>query len=108
MQTNRILSCTSPVKLGELTVESLNLNNLVILVGGFNSKDDNNIKVILSRVLSSSPLSLKNAKKITSGQKEAYIITCKKQMILALPDDQDEIETILSESFLEQVREKLS
>lgn len=108
LKVNRIMSCTSPTELGKLTCDSLNLNNMVILIGGLSSDGDNNMSVILSRVMSSSNLTLKNARKINSSSQTGFIISYKKQIILALPDDQNAIEEMMNDRFLEYIKNILN
>lgn len=105
IEPNRILYSTSTTDLGIYTCESLNLTNIVILIGGLNTNGDENTKTILSRVLSSSGLSLKNARKLTSQNEEGYIVKFKKQMIIALPDNPDDIEEMLTEDLLKFIKE---
>ena len=108
-EANRIVSATTPTRLGEEVTHSLRLCQLAVIIGGLHSPDDDNLAVVLSRVFSvAAGISLKNMRKLTcdSGA-EGYIIRCKSQMILALPDDPDEIETMLSGNVLDYLRAKL-
>ena len=88
--------------------ESLRLCPLSVIIGGLSSIDDDNLAVVLSRVLSNSGLTLNNMRKITasSGHK-GYIIRYKNQILLALPDSPDDVEEILSEPLLKYIVEKV-
>lgn len=108
LEINRVLSCTTPKELGESVCSSLNLNNMAVIIGGLSENGESNTSVILSHVLSSSNLSLKNVRKINSAGKTGYVISYKKQMILALPDDQNVIEEMMSDKFLGYISSKLS
>lgn len=97
---NRILSTTETHDLGILTCQSLRLTNVVFLIGGLDSSGDANMSVILSRVLSSTGLGIKNAKRLKTDKTSGYIISYKKQIIIALPDNPKEIEKMINNEFL--------
>ncbi len=106
-EPNRIVSAPSPCALGEETVHSLRLVPLAVIVGGLHSADDDNLAVVLSRVLSNSALTLDNIRKLASPNgDEGYIIRYKSQMLLALPDDPDAIEGMLTDDLLGYIKEK--
>lgn len=108
-EPNRIVSATAPTMLGEEVTHSLRLCRLAIIIGGLHSPDDDNLANVLSRVFSvASGISLKNMRKISCRNgSEGYIIRYKSQMILALPDEPDEIEEMLSHNVLEYISQKL-
>lgn len=107
-EKNRVIYATSPTELGDEVCESLRLCPLSVIIGGLSSIDDDNLAVVLSRVLSNSGLTLNNMRKITasSGHK-GYIIRYKNQILLALPDSPDDVEEILSDSLLKYIAEKV-
>ena len=109
-EPNRIVSATSPTMLGEEVIHSLKLCRLVVIIGGLHAPDDDNLATVLSRVFSvASGISLKNMRKLScQNGSEGYIIRYKSQMILALPDDPDEIEEILSGDVLSYLTDKLN
>lgn len=100
---NRALSCSNDTTLGIYTCESLKLNNMVVLIGGLNESGNENTAVILSRVLSSTGITLNHVKKLRSKNNTGYVITYKKQVLLSLPDSPDDIEEMLSDRFLEKL-----
>ena len=107
-EPNRIVGAVSPSALGEEAVHSLRLCSLVIIVGGLRSLEDDNLATVLSRVFSNSTLTLENMRKITAESgSEGYIIRCRSQMLLALPDEPDDIESILSPNLLAYIQEKI-
>ena len=106
-EPNRIVSATSPTELGEEVTHGLRLCPLVIIVGGLRSLDDDNLENVLSRVFSNSALTLDNMRKITAGSLRGYVVRCKGQMLLALPDSPDAIDEILSDDLLRYIEEKL-
>lgn len=106
-EANRIVSATSPSSLGEETVHSLRLVPLVLIVGGLGSPDDDNLATVLSRVFSNSSLTLDHMRRITAESGAVgYIVRCGSQMLLALPDDPDDIESILSTDLIAYIKEK--
>lgn len=106
-EPNRIVSAAAPTALGEETVHSLRLVPLAVIVGGLRSPDDDNLAVVLSRVLSNSALTLDNIRKLPAPNgAEGYIIRYKSQMLLALPDDPDAIEEMLTDDLLAYIKEK--
>lgn len=100
MSTNRIIASVAPTKLGETLCESLTLCNCVVIIGGFTVNDNENLTTVLSRAMSNSGLNLKNARKLKGAIYDGYIIKLNKQMIIALPDNPEEIDFLLNENFL--------
>lgn len=108
-EPNRIVSATSPSSLGEEAVHSLRLCPLVVITGGLSSPGDDNLATVLSRVFSNSALTLENMRKITAASgTQGYIVRCKNQVLLALPDDPEDITSILSPDLLEYIKEKVT
>ena len=106
-EPNRVVSATSPVELGEEVTHSLRICPLVMIVGGLRSMEDDNLENVLSRVFSNSAVTLDNIRRITAGASVGYIIRCKNQILLALPDDPDDIEAMLSNELLKFIEEKI-
>lgn len=104
MNVNRIIASVAPTKLGETLCESLTLCNCVIIIGGFSINDDENLSTVLSRAMSNSGLNLNNVRKLKGAIYDGYVIKLNKQMIIALPDNPEEIEFLLNDSFLTYVR----
>lgn len=108
-EVHQIIGVTTPIALGEEVTHSLRICPLTVIVGGFNSMDDDNLATVLSRVFSKSPLSLENMRKLTSQNgTEGYIIRYKTQILLALPDSPEDIESMFSEELLSYISDKLS
>lgn len=109
-EPNRIVSASSPTSLGDEATHSLRLVPLVVIVGGLRSPDDDNLATVLSRVLSNSTLTLDNIRRLACADSaedaEGYIIRYKSQMILALPDDPDAIEGLITPDLLAYIKEK--
>lgn len=104
MNVNRIIASVAPTKLGETLCESLTLCNCVVIIGGFSINDDENLSTVLSRAMSNSGLNLNNVRKLKGAIYDGYVIKLNKQMIIALPDNPEEIEFLLNDSFLTYVR----
>lgn len=100
MDENRVIGSVAPTMLGETLCESLTLCNMVVIIGGFNTNDDENLVTVLSRAVSNSGLSLSNTRKLKGIDTNGYIIKYDKQIILALPDSPEEIEAILNDNLL--------
>ena len=109
MKYDLIFYIAKNTDLGEEVTHSLRLCRLAVIVGGLHSLEDDNLATVLSRVFSIAGISLNNMRKLSceSGA-EGYLIRYKTQMILALPDDPDNIEQLLSEDVLNYLKEKLS
>lgn len=104
MSTNRVIASVAPTALGETLCESLTLCNCVVIIGGFSVNDSENLITVLSRAMSNSGLSLKNCRKLKGAIYDGYIIKYNKQIVLALPDNPEEIDFLLSDSFLEYLK----
>jgi len=102
-----ITSATTPVALGEEVAHSLKLCPLTVIIGGFNSDDDDNLATVLSRVFSNSKLTLSNMRRLNcdSGA-QGYIVRDKNQILLALPDNPGDITQMCGEKLLNYIAEK--
>lgn len=108
-EAHLITSATTPVELGAQVSRSLRICPLTVIIGGFNSFDDDNLRVVLSRVFSNSPLTLENMRKLNAENgNEGYIIRDRNQILLALPDSPDDVTEMCSEELLEYISDKLS
>lgn len=108
-EAHQITSATTPVELGAQVSRSLKLCPLTVIIGGFNSFEDDNLRVVLSRVFSNSKLTLDNMRKLsTESGSEGYIVRDKNQILLALPDSPDDITEMCSEELQEYIGSKLS
>lgn len=108
-EPNRIVSTTTPVSLGEEVTHSLRLCALTIIVGGLGSYDDDNLATVLSRVFSNSSLSLENMRRLNAESGAAgYIIRYKSQILLALPDSPQDIESMCSADLLRYIQDKIN
>ena len=107
-ESHRIVSATSPTALGKEVTHSLRICPIAVIIGGLHSPDDDNLATVLSRVFSIAGISLKNMRKFKAESgTEGYIIRYQSQMILALPDDPDELESMLTEEVLDYIRKKI-
>lgn len=107
-ETHQITAATTPVALGEEVAHSLRICPLTVIIGGFQSMDDDNIETVLSRVFSNSSLTLENMRKLSAKSgAQGYIVRCKTQILLALPDSPDDITDMCGEELLSYISEKL-
>ncbi len=104
MSPNRVLGSVIPTMLGETLCESLTLCNCVILIGGFSPSDKENLITVLSRAISNSGLGLSNIRKLKGAITDGYIIKYDKQIIIALPDNPEEIKFILNDNVLDYLK----
>jgi len=107
-EPHRIVGATSPSTLGEEVTHSLRICQLVVIIGGLRSMEDDNLATVLSRAFSNSGLSLSNMRRMTAGSAVGYAIRYRSQMIIALPDDPDAIEALMSDELLRYIKEKLN
>ena len=104
----QITSATTPVMLGDQVSRSLKTCPLTVIIGGFNSFDDDNLRTVLSRVFSNSPLTLENMRRLSAESGgEGYIIRDRGQILLALPDDPAAITQMCGEKLTAYISEKL-
>lgn len=108
-EAHLITSATTPVDLGTQVSRSLRICPLTVIIGGFNSFEDDNLRVVLSRVFSNSKLTLDNMRKLrTDGGSEGYIVRDRNQILLAFPDAPDDITEMCGEELLDYIGSKLS
>lgn len=104
ISVNTTAFTTTPIALGQRLVESLNCCYLVFVIGNLSTGDSNSFTRVISRAIANSKLTLGNTKKLRSllGP-DGYIISCGKQVIVALPDDPCEIEAMLSHEVIDYI-----
>lgn len=86
---------TAPEKLGELIINVFETTNVVFVIGGF-SGDKNGIENVLSKALATKfPDDLKKLQNPLSSR-DGYLVRQGGQLLVALPDEPDEIEAIMS------------
>ena len=86
---------TSPEKLGEHVTQIFEETNVVFIIGGFTG-DKNGIKNVLSKALATkSPDDLKKLQNPLSSH-DGYLVRQGGQLLVALPDEPEEIEAIMS------------
>lgn len=106
-EIHRIVGATSPTELGEEVSHSLRICPLAIIVGGLRSDEDDNLATVLSRVFSNSALTLENMRRLRAESGAVgYIVRYRNQILLALPDSPEEIESMLTDELLAFISEK--
>lgn len=107
-EAHLITSATTPVELGAQVSRSLRICPLTVIIGGFNSYEDDNLRTVLSRVFSNSSLTLENMRKLSAESgSEGYIVRDKNQILLALPDSPDDVTEMCSDELLAYISDKL-
>ena len=93
LKLNESLFATSPEKLGELIIAAFERCDITFAVGGI-SNDKNGIENVLSKALAAkSPDDIKKLKNPLSSS-DGYLIRQGGQLLIALPDEPEEIEAI--------------
>ena len=97
-ELNTICASTSPLMLGEKLTEALKTCNLVFIIGGLGFSGDNRLSDVLSRALASTKVEIGDVKKLKGENPRVfgYLIRSGKQLIVALPDNPEELTAMLS------------
>ena len=97
-ELNTICASTNPLMLGEKLTEALKTCNLVFIIGGLGFSGDNRLSDVLSRALASTKVEIGDVKKLKSENPRVfgYLIRSGKQLIVALPDNPEELTAMLS------------
>lgn len=97
-ELHTVCASTNPLMLGEKLTEALKTCNLVFIIGGLGFSGDNRLSDVLSRALSSTKVEIGDVKKLRSDNSRAcgYLIRSGKQLIVALPDNPEELTAMLS------------
>lgn len=98
IEINNVCASTTPVMLGEKLTEALSVCNLVFIVGGLGFSGENRLSDVLSRALSGTSVTINDVRKLTNpiGKNEGYMIRSGNQLIVALPDNPEELTAMLS------------
>lgn len=93
--------------LGELVVSSLQTNDIVFVTGGLDIGGDTDSPSVFARALADNPPKEMKRLKNFSGS-DGYVFATKSQAIILLPDDPQQIESIMNgalRGFLKRYRE---
>lgn len=98
VELNTVCASTSPLMLGEKLTEALKVCNLVFIVGGLGFSGENRLSDVLSRALATTKVTIGDVKKLSNGvgKNSGYLIRSGKQLIVALPDNPEELAAMLS------------
>ncbi|MGN1051378.1 MAG: hypothetical protein ACI4QE_03660 [Acutalibacteraceae bacterium] len=96
IEIDSISAATSPMGLGEKLIVGFSSVNLIFIIGGISREEIRSLQNVLSKALSNSCKEVV-VKKLSNpkGEHHGYIIRCNRQTIISLPDEPDEIESIL-------------
>ena len=98
IELNTVCASTNPLMLGEKLTEALKICNLVFIIGGLGFSGENRLSDVLSRALATTKVKISDVKKLSNpvGKNCGYIIRSGKQLIVALPDNPEELNAMLS------------
>jgi len=98
IEINNVCASTTPVMLGEKLTEALSVCNLVFIIGGLGFSGENRLSDVLSRALSGTKVTINDVRKLTNpiGKSSGYMIRSGNQLIVALPDNPEELTAMLS------------
>lgn len=99
VELNTVCASTTPIMLGEKLTQALSTCNLVFIIGGLGFSGENRLGDVLSRALATSKVTINDVRKLANpvGKSCGYLIRSGKQLIVALPDNPDELTAMLSE-----------
>lgn len=98
VELNTVCASTNPLMLGEKLTEALKICNLVFIIGGLGFSGENRLSDVLSRALATTKVEIGDVKKLTNtvGKSCGYLIRSGNQLIVALPDNPEELTAMLS------------
>ena len=99
IELNNICASTTPIMLGEKLTDALSTCNLVFIIGGLGFSGENRLSDVLSRALASSKVQITDVKKLSNpvGKNRGYLIRSGRQLLVALPDNPEELKAMLSQ-----------
>lgn len=97
-ELNTVCASTTPIMLGEKLTDALNTCNLVFIIGGLGFSGENRLSDVLSRALATTKVNISDVRRLSNsiGKNCGYLIRSGKQLIVALPDNPDELSAMLS------------
>lgn len=98
VELNTVCASTNPLMLGEKLTEALKICNLVFIIGGLGFSGENRLSDVLSRALATTKVKIGDVKKLSNsvGKNCGYLIRSGNQLIVALPDNPEELSAMLS------------
>ena len=92
-ELHTVSASTNPLMLGEKLTTALKTCNLVFIIGGLGFSGENRLSDVLSRALASTKVTIGDVRKLsnTVGKNEGYLIRSGNQLIVALPDNPEEL-----------------
>lgn len=98
VELNTVSASTNPLMLGEKLTSALSTCNLVFIVGGLGFSGENRLSDVLSRALASTKVTINDVRKLTNsvGKNSGYLIRSGNQLMVALPDNPEELSAMLS------------
>ena len=97
-ELNTVCASTTPLMLGEKLTEALKTCNLVFIIGGLGFSGENRLSDVLSRALATTKVEIGDVRRLSNnvGKNCGYLIRSGNQLIVALPDNPEELTAMLS------------
>jgi len=97
-EINNVCASTNPLMLGEKLTEALNTCNLVFIIGGLGFSGEHRLSDVLSRALATTKVKISDVRKLANsvGKNCGYLIRSGNQLMVALPDDPEELTAMLT------------
>ena len=97
-QLNTVCASTTPLMLGEKLTDALKTCNLVFIIGGLGFSGENRLSDVLSRALATTKVEIGDVRRLNNniGKNCGYLIRSGNQLIVALPDNPEELTEMLS------------
>ncbi|MBQ9673822.1 MAG: hypothetical protein IJV39_04260 [Ruminococcus sp.] len=99
-ELNTITAATTPESLGMQLNEDLSCVNLVFIAGGLKENDVRSITNVLSKALANSSTDIIPKRVKNEDGSDGYILRSGRQTIVCLPDDPEQIESMLNDVML--------
>lgn len=106
-ELHTVSASTNPLMLGEKLTAALKTCNLVFIVGGLGFSGENRLSDVLSRALASTKVTIGDVKKLSNpvGKNAGYLIRSGNQLIVALPDNPEELTAMLTPTLKSYITE---
>ncbi|MBQ2687439.1 MAG: hypothetical protein IJF52_02280 [Clostridia bacterium] len=98
IELHNVCASTTPLMLGEKLTEALSTCNLVFIIGGLGFSGEHRLSDVLSRALATTKVKISDVRKLANsvGKNCGYLIRSGNQLMVALPDDPEELTAMLT------------
>lgn len=107
VELHTISASTTPLMLGEKLTQALSVCNLVFIIGGLGFSGENRLSDVLSRALATTKVTIGDVRRLKNpvGKNFGYLIRSGNQLIVALPDDPEELKGMLSDELKNYIKD---